>query len=263
MLINELDFKKVPHSRVNALRFISRYLKNEPVKGKIIVDVPAGSGFVSGLCSQAGALVEPYDLHPAIFQQDHLICRELDLNETFPIATDHADYVLYMENVESISDQLHLIRELARILKPGGKLVITMPNQSNLQNRANHFWMESERSRFFLPNEYNGIVGYDDQHVYLGRFFLCGVQRLRSLAGLAGLKLEQVHPNEISYSALGIFIIAAPFLYLRSWLALRRNLRKAAGGDQEWEVLRIQHQLNTSSIVLLHKHLCVTFIKPK
>ena len=256
-----LDFKSVPHSRVNALQFIDRYLKTEPVKDKIVIDVPAGSGFVSSLCHQAGALVEAYDLHPEVFQYPELTCTKADLNETLPIQSDYADYVLFMENVESIADQLHLLRELARILKPGGKLIITMPNQSNLKNRLTYFLLESESNKIFLPNEYNGIVGYDDKHVYLGRFFLCGVQRLRSLAGLVGLTIERVHPNVRSTSALLVFLFAAPFLYLRSWLTLQRTLRKTEI-EAEKQVLRSQYKLNTNPIVLLHKHLCITFTKP-
>ena len=258
----ELDIHNVPHSRINALHFIADYLKTEPVRGKIIVDVPAGSGFVSALCRDAGALVEPFDLHPEVFRYPDLECKKLDLNETQPIESNHADYVLFMENVESISDQLHLLRELARILKPGGKLIITMPNHSNLKSRATYFWLESEQSKIFLPNEYNGIVGFDDQHVYLGRFFLCGVQRLRSLAGLAGLQVEKVHPNVLSSSALLIYLFAAPFLYVRSWLTLRRTLRKSQIPGEE-HALFAQYKLNTNLIVLLHKHLCISFIKPE
>lgn len=261
MLKQDLDIKSVPHSRINALRFIARYLQTEAVKDKILIDVPAGSGFVSALCRDAGALVEPFDLHPEVFSAPGLECKKLDLNDSLPIASDYADYVLFMENVESISDQLHLLRELARILKPGGKLLITMPNHSNLKSRATYFWLESEQIKQFLPNEFNGIVGYDDQHVYLGRFFLCGVQRLRSLAGLAGLQIEKVHPNVPSTSATLIFVLVAPFLYLRSWLTLRRSLRKCKN-PLEKKVLYLQFKLNTSTIVLLHKHLCITFIKP-
>ncbi len=258
---NELDINSVPHSRVNALRFIDQYLKTTPVKGKIMLDIPAGSGFVSALCHQAGALVEPYDLHPEVFQYaDVMRCKKLDMTATFPIPSNYADYVLCMENMESIPDQLHLLRELSRVLKPGGTLVITMPNNSNLQNRLNHFWLESERGRIFLPNEYNGIVGYNEEHVYLGRFFLCGIQRLRSLAGLSGLKFEKVHPNERSSSALLIYLLTAPFFHLRSWLTLRRTLRKSAS-EQDREALRLQYLLNTNATVLLDKHLCVTFTK--
>jgi len=260
MAIQTLDFKNVPHSRINALRFIDRYLKTEPVQGKIVIDVPAGSGFVSMLCKQAGALVEPFDLHPEVFQYPEMSCKQADLSATLPIPSDYADYVLFMENVESIADQLHLMRELARILKPGGKLIITMPNQSNLKNRLTYFWLESESNKIFLPNEYNGMVGYDDLHTYLGRFFLCGIQRLRSLAGLAGLTIERVHPNVRSNSAAVVFLFAAPFLFLRSWLTLQRTLRKT-DSDAEKLVLHSQHKLNTNPIVLLHKHLCISFIK--
>lgn len=260
MLPKKSDLEKIPHTRVNAVYFTERFLTQEDVKGKIVVDVSAGTGFVANMWHERGAQVEAYDLHPELLSYLPITCKPIDLSKPFPIADAYADYVLCMETIESIADHYFLLNELSRILKPGGTLIVTMPNMSNLQSRVAYFLMESERGRTFLPNEYNGIVSYDEDHAYLGRFFLCGVQRLRNLAALAGLNWKRAYPNAISGTSLLFFVLTAPFIYLRSWLTLQRALRKENRAEAK-AALQEQFNLNTSPLLLLHKHLCVTLEK--
>jgi 2-polyprenyl-3-methyl-5-hydroxy-6-metoxy-1,4-benzoquinol methylase len=41
------------------------------------------------------------------------------------------DFVISSETIEHVSDPAHAVRELARVLKPGGKLFLTTPNYLN------------------------------------------------------------------------------------------------------------------------------------
>ena len=55
--------------------------------------------------------------------------------DTFPYDDDHFDVVLFCEMIEHmLMDPLHTLREIRRVLKPGGVLVLTTPNVARLNN---------------------------------------------------------------------------------------------------------------------------------
>src|SRR5687768_2006351 len=106
---------------------VERYLRGlgENLRGRVIVDLPAGAGRMSRVLQELGAKVEPYDLFPESFKVKSLQCRPADLNEQLPIADAHADYVLFQEGIEHLPNQLFALQEMNRILKPGGRLLLT------------------------------------------------------------------------------------------------------------------------------------------
>ena len=259
MANHKAQIKQVPHSKGAALAFIHHYLKKNDVKSKIVIDVSAGSGYVANLWHEAGAKVLAFDMYPDVFKSDSLTCSPIDLNQKLPIDANSADFVLLMETIEHIPNQTSLLQELSRILKPNGILILTKPNNSSLTGRLGNLWVEAERSDMFLSNEAS-VIGYDEIHVYNGRVYLCTTQRLRTLAGLTGLKLQKVHKNQLSIGSLFSYLFLGLFLNFRSFLTLKRLSRKTQN-PKEKEVLKEQHTLNTNLTLLLHKHLCVTFQK--
>ncbi|AGS20631.1 methyltransferase domain-containing protein [Rhizobium etli] len=50
-----------------------------------------------------------------------------DLNLTLPIANDTYDNVICFNTLEHIQEDRHLLQELLRVLKPGGRFVVTVP----------------------------------------------------------------------------------------------------------------------------------------
>lgn len=253
------EIKQVPHSKGNALEFIHRYLAQNDVRQKTVIDVSAGSGYVANLWHKAGANVRAFDMHPDILKSETLTCSPIDLTKPLPIESNVADYVLLMETIEHIPNQTFLLEELARILKPNGSLIITKPNNSSMSGRMANVWVEAERSDMFLSNEAE-VIGYDDNHRYNGRVYLCNVQRLRTMASLAGLRYRAVYPNQLSTSSFIWFVFFGAYLHLRSFLTFSKMAKKSHS-TQEKEILREQHQLNTHPTVLFHKHLCIVFSK--
>ncbi|WP_394992441.1 class I SAM-dependent methyltransferase [Emticicia sp.] len=255
------QIKRVPHSKGNALEFIHRYLIENDVSKKTVVDVSAGSGYVANLWHQAGAKVQAFDMYPEVFRSENLTCLPIDLNEKLSVESNSADYVLLMETIEHIPNQQFLLQEISRILKPSGILIVTKPNNSSFSGRMANLWVEAERSDMFLSNEAS-VIGYDDTHIYNGRVFLCNAQRLRTLAGLAGLRFQKVYSNQLSVSSLIWYLILGLFLHFRSFRTYKRLDRKTSN-LKEKAILLQQHQLNSNQTVLLHKHLCILFRKEK
>ncbi|MCX7920648.1 MAG: class I SAM-dependent methyltransferase [Clostridia bacterium] len=100
--------------------------------GKIAADIGAGTGFVTQGLLQKGLKVIAIDQSDEMLScikskfstSDLLECRQ-GVAESLPIDDGTIDYVfanMYLHHVES---PLIAIQEMVRILKPGGKLVIT------------------------------------------------------------------------------------------------------------------------------------------
>ena len=260
MKFSKKTLEDVTHSRLNGLRFIISYLEENNVSGKRVADLSAGSGFVINLWAEAGATIEAYDLYPDVFKQSHMACSKMDLNRPLPLLSGTYDYIVLMETIEHIPDQFLLLQEIARILKPDGRLILTKPNNSSFSGRLANLWTEGERNNMYLPNE-KTLISYDNGNEYLGRFFLLGAQKLRSLAAKSKLNIEKIYPNQFSNSSLVWGLFLYPFLWVRSVRTRRKSTKNLPADSEEITAINEQHQLNINPTVLLHKHFCVVFEK--
>lgn len=123
--------------------------------GKLAADIGAGTGFVSEGLIHKGLRVIAVDQSEAMlaqmrrkFSNVNAIEYRVGESENLPIADDTVDYVfanMYLHHVESPPAA---IREMARILKLGGKLVITDLDEHQFEFlRAEHHdrWMGFKR----------------------------------------------------------------------------------------------------------------------
>ncbi|OGH60277.1 MAG: hypothetical protein A3G34_09530 [Candidatus Lindowbacteria bacterium RIFCSPLOWO2_12_FULL_62_27] len=61
-------------------------------------------------------------------------CR-VDLNQSLPFPAGAFQYVLCVEGLEHVENTFLVLRELHRVLRPGGEIFITTPNILNIQSR--------------------------------------------------------------------------------------------------------------------------------
>lgn len=59
-----------------------------------------------------------------------------DLDDDFPVADNSCDVVLAMMIVEHLFDPFHSFAEIARIVRPGGRVFMNLPNIGSLRCRA-------------------------------------------------------------------------------------------------------------------------------
>ncbi|MEK9555550.1 MAG: class I SAM-dependent methyltransferase [Gammaproteobacteria bacterium] len=98
--------------------------------GRKVLDVPAGIGWVGEELARAGAdsvLGDINDEKPTFTR--------VDLEQPLPFSDDHFDAVVCCEGIEHVYSPWHLMSEFARVLRPGGILVVTTPNVQNLLSR--------------------------------------------------------------------------------------------------------------------------------
>lgn len=117
---------------------IARYQFCQPfVSGKIVLDIACGTGYGSSMLSSSGAsLVIGADLSinavkyaQEHFQTDRVYWVVMD-GRALGFGPDTFDVIVSLETIEHISDYRRFLRELARILRPGGVLLLSTPNKT-------------------------------------------------------------------------------------------------------------------------------------
>lgn len=144
-------------------------LKNIIGTGHRVVDLGCGSGqLLSDLSGQfeqrIGLDVSRRRLEEmAMASTDGWDFREADLNGVFPLQDASADVVIANQVVEHIIDPVKFCQEIHRVLKPGGRCVITTPNIRYLKNIA-HLLFSGYGPRTAGGNTLDGA--WDDGHVH-------------------------------------------------------------------------------------------------
>jgi SAM-dependent methyltransferase len=100
----------------------------------------------------------------------------------FPIKNDGADFVFSSEVMEHIYDTQNAFREISRILKSGGKFLITVPYHGLIKNLILailnfnlHFDPSGPHIRFFTKKSLFAMLAENDFKIekngYYGRFW--------------------------------------------------------------------------------------------
>lgn len=101
------------------------------------LEIGAGQGMlVEKLIEQGNRDIYLCDKHPEFLQIKGLSCQRVDLNhETLPYSDNFFDVVTCIEVVEHLENPRDLMREIHRVLKTKGNLILSTPNNLSLRAR--------------------------------------------------------------------------------------------------------------------------------
>ena len=114
-----------------------------------LLDVPAGEGALAARLIDAGFDVRCCDLYPEIFRLDGVDIHQGNLDAELPFADHSFDYVTCLEGLEHIENPQQAMREFARVLKPGGHVIVSVPNILNIEERLK--WLLYGYTSHFKP----------------------------------------------------------------------------------------------------------------
>lgn len=203
--------------------YVKRYLyqKTAIFKDKKVINFPAGNGITTRILKEIGSQPLAFDLFPEHFSIDGLECKRANINEGLPIGDREADALICQEGIEHFSDQIGSLKEFNRVLKPGGLLLITTPNYSNLQSKLSYLLTESERfNSIMAPNELDSIWMSEQSitdEIYFGHIFLIGIQKLRVLAKLSGFRINKCYFTRAKRTSLLLVPLFFPFIVISNW----------------------------------------------
>ncbi|MFF1573517.1 class I SAM-dependent methyltransferase [Leifsonia sp. NPDC058292] len=101
------------------------------VSGRRILDAACGSGPVFADLRNAGAVVTGFDSSAGMLEQARLRLGQeadlllADLGETLPFADDAFDDVVVSQALHYLKDWASTLREFRRVLRPGGRLIVS------------------------------------------------------------------------------------------------------------------------------------------
>jgi 2-polyprenyl-3-methyl-5-hydroxy-6-metoxy-1,4-benzoquinol methylase len=178
----------------------------------------------------------------------------VDLNrEPMPYADDRFSLATCAETIEHLERYRETIREIYRVLKPGGIAVITTPNILNLRSRLHNL-------TFGFASLF-GPLAIDEQDVHCSRGHINPVGWFYLAhavldAGFVDLKLSIDKYQR--RSLISLFFLYLP-IHLTAWYAYRRELKhfRTINAQNDWIVRKIN-----SIEVLLGRTLIVTARKP-
>jgi SAM-dependent methyltransferase len=249
---------------------VKKYLERiaPQIKGKTAIDVPAGNGVTSEILLNLGAKVKAFDLFPEYFQLETVSCERADIMERIPVDDESADFLVCQEGMEHFSDQLRAFKEFNRVLRKGGRLMITTPSRSNLAKKMSYLLFESETNSQMPPNEIDDIwmpknsTVQGSSDIYLGHVFLVGLQNLRMFGKLTGFRIIEIPYTRLSHGSL-IFLLFYPIIvvssYLRYFKQIKKYSKKARVRIQS--VYKEQLAINLNPKHLLDKHTFIVFEK--
>jgi SAM-dependent methyltransferase len=180
-------------------------------QGKVL-DAGAGQGALSLWLAQNGFEVTACELQPELFRVPEIPCLQVDLSRPLPFADAEFDAIACVEVLEHVEDQFSLLREFHRILTPGGRLVLTVPNVLSMAARWMYFWTG------FLPlfarpmNEFRKSPEADHIHPI-------AYPQLRYLLHTNGLHIERVATDRYRRAGLP-WLPLWPVVSLATWLRL-------------------------------------------
>ena len=192
-----------------------------------LLDLPAGAGDESARLAAMGHRVVSLDLFtPGRVAERGLRWVRADCNRPLPFRDATFDYVLSREGIEHFENQFGFIRECARVLCPGGRIVITTPNVMHIAARLSHLLTGQRTMRSGLANEFQTLRGASGGRYYHGHIFLVDYFRMRYMMRLAGLGRIEVMSDRASPSSLAMAWVA-PLMYLASRRTANSFARRA------------------------------------
>ncbi len=167
-------------------------------KGRVL-DCPAGEGALSEQLAAAGFDVQACDLNDDLFRVDTIEIKKGDLCGTLPYPDQSFDYIASLEGLEHLDSPPQAFREYRRLLKPGGQLVISVPNIMNIEERVkwllfgytSHFKPFSEQHQAML----RGKAG-DKQEIF-AHIHPIGYTELRYLLERNGFAIQGVYRDAV------------------------------------------------------------------
>lgn len=151
-----------------------------------LLDIPSGAGPITSGAREMGYRVCELDLFPKPGMQGV----RADACAPLPFADASFDVLVTMEGIEHFENQTGFLRECARVLKPGGRMILTTPNILHLVSRVSGFLTGQRLMQQGFVNEYVTLRTSSDGRQHHGHAYLIDIFRLRYLLCTAGIKLD-------------------------------------------------------------------------
>ena len=163
-----------------------KILKKEIKKGKKVLDVGCADGLITNQISNGnqvyGIDISENAIKAAKKKYKKINFKVCEAEKKYPFKKEEFDVVFSGDVIEHVPEPVKMIKEINRVLKKNGKIIITTPYHGFWKNLAiilfrfdNHFDPEGPHLRFFTMNSMRKILKKNGFKVkrtyYVGRFY--------------------------------------------------------------------------------------------
>jgi SAM-dependent methyltransferase len=183
-----------------------------------VLDCPAGRGPMVAELLKRGFEVTACDIVPEAFELGQVRCDYGDLNDKLCYGDATFDAVTCLNGLQRVWARGRAMRELARVVKPGGYLIISMPNHGDLRRRLLYFVTGSASWTVVGPPQ----VCPPDAEVPAAHYrYAMTLANVLSGLDSVGMQLQSLHMTHAPLSNVLLSPLAIPL-----WLASRLAPRK-------------------------------------
>jgi ubiquinone/menaquinone biosynthesis C-methylase UbiE len=191
--IDKIEREAEPIAHVAIHETAARILENLP-RGKVL-DVPAGEGALAARLQKFGFEVACCDLYPQIFRLGNAEIKQGNLDGKLPYQDDSFDYAVCVEGLEHIENPANAIRELSRVVKSNGEIIVSVPNIMNIEERLK--WLFFGYTSHFKPLTAESLAAIREEFGSMEEIALhvnpIGYSELRFLLEKNGFTLQKVY----------------------------------------------------------------------
>jgi len=183
--------------------------------GGQLLDVPAGSGLLSRRLAALGFEVTCSDINAEDFAASELPFEQADLSKTLPFEDASFDCVTCIEGLEHLENPFQAVRELARVLRPGGTLVLSIPNYLNIERRLKFLITGS----FTKPVPSDRLKELGPDGVAMLHLSPVGYPQVKLMLELAGLRVDALFRDRAKVKQMLLLwpLVLLIKLYTRLW----------------------------------------------
>jgi 2-polyprenyl-3-methyl-5-hydroxy-6-metoxy-1,4-benzoquinol methylase len=179
-----------------------------------ILDAPCGAGALTMALRDRGYQMAGADVDPAAAGVLSGTFTMVDLSQPLPWPDRSFDAALSVEGIEHLENRHAYLRELARVLKPEGTLILTTPNIVSLRSRVRF-----RGSGFFNqdPRPLRESARHPLHHIGLMTF-----PDLRYALHTAGFRITDVahtHIKPVSH----LYAVFVPWAWIYTTIAFRKE----------------------------------------
>lgn len=220
--------------------------------GNKVFDAPAGQGAMTEKLLSLGKMVTAGDINIDQFKldryQNNLTLRRLDLTDPqLSVGNNDFDIAICVEGVEHLENQWALARNLYRLLKPGGFLILSTPNIINFRSRFRFFW-EARYEFFKRPLVHNKSISHDLNvyHIAPVTYF-----ELQFILERAGFSIKELHANIYSSKNIISILLKPCFRLSYAYKNYRDNKRKRGEHRELYRTIMSDELYYGETLILL------------
>lgn len=182
-----------------------------------VLDLPSGPGYLAQDLTRLGFSAIAGEIDSSLHCLEDVTYHQVDMTKRFPFADGSFDYVTSIEGIEHITDHYAFLREVRRVLRPGGFLYLTTPNVHTLESRWSFFL-----SGFHLlaPKP----IPLDTENIYFEHINPITFNQLYFYCEKVGLRIERLTTHRYKKGSW--------LMYLLFWPWIRLALRRACFGKE-------------------------------